>query len=125
LQVPYISPLLTHSTPSHRSHSSLVLLFCEFCGHVEKQLTAIQQVKNITVLGEISDSQHDAYEDVYLLGNCIVLSGKHSPTFQRSLLSPLMKETVQSCGTSVTFYLITRCNIPEDSHLHYCPLFNI
>jgi hypothetical protein len=41
--------------------------------------------------------------------------------FVRSLLIALMMEAVSTFETSVNFYQTTRCNIPEDSHLHLPP----
>jgi hypothetical protein len=36
----------------------------------------------------------------------------------RSLIIALMMEVADTSETSVNFYQTTRCNIPEDNHLH-------
>jgi hypothetical protein len=54
-------------------------------------------------------------EDDYFLGFCALQSGRYWPPFQRSLLSCALKmEAVNSFETSVSTYLTTRRNNPED-----------
>jgi hypothetical protein len=73
------------------------------------------------VLGEISGSHGDVYEDDCLL-RCCAMYGRNLQTCQRFLL---LMGAARTSETSVNFHQTTRCNNREDSHLQGNPCSKI
>jgi hypothetical protein len=81
------------------------------------------------VLGEISGSYGDKYEDLFSSGmlRLVILYNFIDVPYAltASIITALMMEAESISETSVYLFEITRRCIPEDSHLHNCRCENL